>query len=84
MTAIDTHWIWPDGQRLTKEPLQIQGGLVQVPRRPGLGIELDMVEVEKAHQLYKQHGLGARDDAAAMQYLVPNWRFDPKRPCMVR
>ena len=84
VTAIDTHWIWQDGQRLTKEPLQIVGGHVQVPRLPGLGIELDMIEVEKAHQLYKQHGLGARDDAVAMQALIPNWTFDPKRPCMVR
>ncbi len=84
VTAIDTHWIWQDGQRLTKEPLQIVGGQVQVPRKPGLGIELDMVEVEKAHQLYRQHGLGARDDAIAMQALIPNWTFDPKRPCMVR
>ncbi len=84
VTAIDTHWIWQDGQRLTKEPLQIQGGLVAVPKKPGLGVELDMAEVDKAHQLYKQHGLGARDDAASMQYLIPNWRFDPKRPCMLR
>jgi glucarate dehydratase len=84
VTAIDTHWIWQDGQRLTKEPLQIVGGHVQVPKKPGLGIELDMAEVEKAHQLYLQHGLGARDDAVAMQYLIPNWRFDPKRPCMLR
>ena len=84
VTAIDTHWIWQDGQRLTKEPLQIVGGHVQVPKRPGLGIELDMAEVEKAHRLYLEHGLGARDDAVAMQHLIPNWRFDPKRPCMVR
>jgi glucarate dehydratase len=84
VTAIDTHWIWQDGQRLTKEPLQIQGGLVQVPKKPGLGVELDMVEVEKAHQLYKQHGLGSRDDATAMQYLIPNWKFDPKRPALDR
>jgi glucarate dehydratase len=84
VTAIDTHWIWQDGQRLTKEPLQIVGGHVQVPKKPGLGVELDMAEVAKAHQLYQQHGLGARDDAMAMQYLVPNWSFDPKRPCMVR
>ena len=84
VTAIDTHWIWQDGQRLTKEPLQIVGGHVQVPRLPGLGIELDMIEVEKAHQLYKQQGLGARDDAVAMQALIQNWTFDPKRPCMVR
>jgi len=82
VTAIDTHWIWQDGQRLTKEPLRIVGGHVQVPKKPGLGIELDMAEVDKAHQLYLQHGLGARDDALAMQSLIPNWRFDPKRPAM--
>jgi glucarate dehydratase len=84
VTAIDTHWIWQDGQRLTKEPLQIAGGHVQVPKKPGLGVELDMAEVEKAHQLYQQHGLDARDDAAAMQYLLPNWKFDPKLPAFVR
>ncbi|HVE52421.1 MAG TPA: glucarate dehydratase [Ramlibacter sp.] len=84
VTAIDTHWIWQDGQRLTKEPLQIREGYVRVPDKPGLGIELDMAEVEKANALYQQHGLGARDDAIAMQFLVPGWKFDPKRPCMVR
>ena len=84
ITAIDTHWIWQDGQRLTREPLQIRGGRVEVPRRPGLGIELDPAEVERAHALYKQHGLGARDDAIAMQYLIPGWKFDPKRPCLDR
>ncbi|MBX3642736.1 MAG: glucarate dehydratase [Rubrivivax sp.] len=84
VTAIDTHWIWQDGQRLTKEPLRIVDGHVQVPAKPGLGIELDMAEVDKAHQLYLQHGLGARDDAVAMQYLIPGWRFDPKRPAMQR
>ncbi|HUD33301.1 MAG TPA: glucarate dehydratase [Variovorax sp.] len=84
VTAIDTHWIWQDGQRLTKEPLQIVEGHVQVPKKPGLGVELDMAEVEKAHQLYKQHGLGARDDAMAMQFLSPNWKFDAKRPALDR
>ena len=84
VTAIDTHWIWQDGQRLTKEPLQIVDGYVAVPQKPGLGVELDMVEVEKAHQLYLQHGLGARDDAQAMQFLVPGWKFDNKKPCLVR
>ncbi|WP_028206319.1 glucarate dehydratase [Paraburkholderia nodosa] len=84
ITAIDTHWIWQDGQRLTREPLQIVGGKVQVPHKPGLGIEIDMDALEKAHALYKEHGLGARDDAIAMQYLIPNWKFDNKRPCLVR
>ena len=84
VTAIDTHWIWQDGQRLTKDPLQIARGHVQVPEKPGLGVELDMVEVERAHQLYLQHGLGARDDAAAMQYLMPGWAFNPKQPALQR
>ena len=84
VTAIDTHWIWQDGQRLTREPLKIAGGHVQVPKKPGLGVELDMIEVEKAHQLYRQHSLGARDDAAAMQMLIPGWSFNPRQPAMVR
>ncbi len=84
VTAIDTHWIWQDGQRLTQEPFEIKDGYVQVPDKPGLGVELDMAEVDKAHQLYLQHGLGARDDAMAMQYLIPGWTFDNKRPCLVR
>jgi glucarate dehydratase len=84
VTAIDTHWIWQDGQRLTREPLRIANGFIDLPRRPGLGVELDMAELDAAHELYRQHGLGARDDAAAMQYLVPDWKFDNKRPCMVR
>ncbi|MEO8303353.1 MAG: glucarate dehydratase [Betaproteobacteria bacterium] len=84
VTAIDTHWIWQDGQGLTKEPLQIKGGFVEVPKKPGLGVELDMAKVAKAHELYQEHGLGARDDSVAMQYLIPNWKFDPKRPSLVR
>jgi glucarate dehydratase len=84
VTAIDTHWIWQDGQRLTREPLRIEKGLVKVPTAPGLGVQLDMAEVEKAHRLYQEHGLGARDDAIAMQYLVPGWKFNPKRPALDR
>ncbi|MDH2234879.1 glucarate dehydratase [Pigmentiphaga sp. GD03639] len=84
VTALDTHWIWQDGQNLTRNPLQIRGGRIELPQAPGLGIELDMDAVEQAHQLYKRHGLGARDDAMAMQYLIPGWRFDNKKPCLVR
>jgi glucarate dehydratase len=84
ITAIDTHWVWQDGQRLTKEPLRIVGGAVTVPDKPGLGVEIDMAQLEAAHRLYRDRALGARDDAAAMQYLVPGWQFDNKRPCLVR
>ena len=82
-TAIDTHWIWQDGQYLTKEPLKIVDGRIAVPDRPGLGVEIDMGQIERAHALYNTMELGARDDAKAMQFLVPNWKFNPKRPCLV-
>ena len=84
ITAIDTHWIWQDGQRLTTEPYEIVDGHLTVPDRPGLGVELDMEQVEAAHQLYRSEGLGARDDAIGMQFLVPDWTFDSKRPALVR
>jgi glucarate dehydratase len=84
ITALDTHWIWQDGQRLTREPLQIVGGKIAVPARPGLGIEADMDAIEAAHQLYLAKGLGVRDDAIAMQSVFPGWKFDNKRPSFDR
>ncbi|MGE5248376.1 MAG: enolase C-terminal domain-like protein [Verrucomicrobiota bacterium] len=84
ITAIDTHWIWQDGQRLTAEPFRIVGGRVSLPDRPGLGVEPDMARIEEANRMYKALGLGARDDAKTMQHLIPGWKFDPKQPCLVR
>jgi len=84
VTAMDTHWIWQEGQRLTKEPLQIKGGKIAVPEKPGLGIEIDPAQLEAAHQLYLTLPTGSRDDAVAMQFLIPGWTFDHKKPCMVR
>jgi glucarate dehydratase len=84
ITAIDTHWIWQDGQHLTRNPLKIENGQIQLPERPGLGVELDLDAIERAHELYAKSGLGARDDARAMQFLIPGWKFDPRRPSLVR
>ncbi|WP_028239182.1 enolase C-terminal domain-like protein [Stutzerimonas azotifigens] len=85
ITAIDTHWIWQEGQeRLTREPLRIVGGEVAVPERPGLGVEPDMERILAAHELYKKVASGARDDAMAMRYLVPDWQYHPKKPSLGR
>jgi glucarate dehydratase len=84
VTAIDTHWIWQEGQHLTREPLRIMNGAITLPDLPGLGIEIDQERLDAAHLLYKKMDLGARDDKAAMQFLIPGWEFDPKRPCLVR
>jgi glucarate dehydratase len=86
LTAIDTHWIWQEGmERLTVKPPQIKDGHIEVsPKVPGLGIEPDMDRILAAHRLYAENNLGARDDAAAMRFLIPYWKFDPKRPGMAR
>jgi glucarate dehydratase len=82
VTAIDTHWIWQDGQRLTEAPIPLADGHLAVPTVPGLGVVLDMERVEAAHELYRSAALGGRDDTVAMRYLVPDWQFDPKRPAL--
>lgn len=85
ITAIDTHWIWQDGQDLTKNAHKIVNGEITVPKDvPGLGIEIDMDKIMAAHKLYVDNNLGARDDAAAMQYLIKDWKFNNKRPCLDR
>ncbi|MCQ2509640.1 MAG: glucarate dehydratase, partial [Lachnospiraceae bacterium] len=85
MNGIDTHWIWQEGrERLTKEPMQIVDGCIDLPKKGGLGIEVDREQVMKANKLYLDNCLGARDDAIGMQYLIPGWKFDNKKPCLVR
>lgn len=84
ITAIDTHWIWQDGQAITTDPYRIVDGCLTVPEAPGLGVTLDEAAVAAAHALYQRQGLGSRDDAAAMQYLIPGWTFDSKRPALQR
>lgn len=85
VNAADTHWIWQDGQELCKNPHVIRKGEISIPKdSAGLGIEIDRDKLEKAHQLYVEKQLGGRDDAIAMQYLIPGWTFDSKKPALVR
>lgn len=85
ITALDTHWIWQEGDaRLTHQPPEIVNGRVAVTDAPGLGIDIDMQAIEEANQLYRSLPAGARNDAMAMQYLIENWKFDPKKPALVR
>lgn len=84
-TALDTHWIWQEGDsRLTLEPPEIVNGKLAVSDKPGLGIDIDMSAVEEAHSLYNNLPSGGRDDATAMKYLIEGWTFDSKKPALVR
>ena len=81
---MDTHWIWQDGQDLCKNAMKIENGRIRIPDEPGLGIDIDMDRVMKANELYNKMDSHDRDDSVAMQYLIPGWKFDSKRPCLVR
>lgn len=84
ITALDTHWIWQDGEHLTLDPPLIRGGEVRVPEKPGLGVTLDEAALLRANALYRSLPAGGRNDAVAMQHVIPGWMFDPKRPALVR
>ena len=80
VTAIDTHWIWQDGQRLTKRPLQHCGGRVRCLHGPGLGVELDdggswsrRIALPAARSWRAR-----RRDGHAV--LMPGWTLRPQAP----
>lgn len=81
---LDTHWIWQDGQNLLDDTPQIIGGKLQVPSGSGMGVHLNWERVEAANRLYNKLPNHDRDDAMAMQYLIPGWKYDHKKPCLVR
>ena len=58
------------GSTASPGTLKIEGGEVRVPDKAGRD-QLDFDRIEAAHQLYLEKGLGGRDDAIGMQYLVP-------------
>lgn len=83
-TALDTHWIWQEGQNLLYDTPEIKKGYLKVPEGPGLGVTLNMERVMEANKLYQSLLNHDRDDSAAIQYLIPGWKYDCKRPCLVR
>lgn len=84
ITAMDTHWIWQEGQQLSVEPPVIKNGVIHIDDKPGLGLELDMNKVMEANRLFKTLKSGDRDDVRGMQDLIPGWTFDSKKPCLIR
>ena len=75
--SMHNYFGWPTSVRL-------KNGKIAVPDAPGLGVELDWEQVQKAHEAYKRLPGGARNDAGPMQYLIPGWTFDRKRPVFGR
>ncbi len=84
ITALDTHWIWQDGQELCNNAIQIRDGVIRMTDAPGLGLDIDMDRLLEAHERYLKLDSHDRDDGVAMQCLIPGWTFDAKKPSLVR
>ena len=75
----DTHYPWQDGHDLLVEPLQIEDGAVELPRAPGLGIEVDRDKLAQLGANYLACGLTERDDESEMAKVQPGWTFQATR-----
>ena len=84
VTAIDTHWIWQDGQRLTKEPLQIEGGLVRCRRSPAWASSSTWPRSRRRTSSTSSMGSARATTRSRCRPSIPGWKFDPKRPAFDR
>jgi len=75
--ACDTHYPWQSEQDevVAGGRVPIANGYVQIPERPGLGIELDHDQLARGRERYSKCKYRKRDDEAEMRkHVDPNWR----------
>jgi glucarate dehydratase len=77
--ALDTHYPWQWEEIIVGGRMQIEGGCVNLPKGPGLGVELDRAALQRQHEVYLRCGLKERDDEPEMQKKVPGWKFKQTR-----
>lgn len=73
--ALDTHYPWQSDEVIVGGRLKFEEGSVEVPKGPGLGVELDRTALARLHQNYLKCGLTKRDDLVEMRKVVPDWEF---------
>ncbi|WP_328890967.1 glucarate dehydratase family protein [Streptomyces sp. NBC_00316] len=71
--ACDTHWPWKSEDVVQAGALSFADGSVQVPKGPGLGVELDRDALARLHERYLACGLRTRDDTGYMQRIDPGY-----------
>jgi glucarate dehydratase len=75
--ALDTHWPWKTEDVVTT-PFAFRDGSLEVSRKPGLGVELDLDALARLHEQYQRCGLQDRSDTVYMQSIEPS--FSAKLP----
>ncbi|MDT0144830.1 enolase C-terminal domain-like protein [Microbacterium sp. PRC9] len=77
--ACDTHYPWNrDDDIILPGAIDIVDGDVVVPRRPGLGVELDEEALARQHEVFLSSGIAERDDTTYMRRFEPD--YDPTLP----
>ena len=74
--ALDTHYPWQAEEVIVGGKIPIEDGYVAVPKGPGLGVEIDRIQLQHLHQQYLDCGLTERNDEIEMQKVHPDWKFE--------
>jgi len=75
--ACDTHYPWQaaDDEVVAGGRVPIVDGCVEIPDRPGLGVELDNDQLARGRERYERLPYRKRDDEAEMRkHVDPDWR----------
>lgn len=76
--ACDTHYPWQEEEVIVGGRVPIVAGAVSVPRKAGLGAELDREALAALHDNYLRCGIRTRNDLAQMRKIDPG--FSGKQP----
>ena len=77
--ALDTHYPWQSDEVIIGGRIKFEDGSVEVPKGPGLGVELDKNALALLHKNYLHCGLTKRDDETEMQKIEKEWKFQAVR-----
>lgn len=77
--ALDTHYPWQSDEVVAGGRLRFDEGAVEVPKGPGLGVEIDPAALDRLHRNYLACGLTHRDDEVEMRKIEPGWTFAATR-----
>jgi glucarate dehydratase len=75
--ACDTHYPWQSAvdEVVAGGRIPIVGGMVKIPDRPGLGVELDYDQLARGRERYARCSVRKRDDEAEMRrHVDASWR----------
>lgn len=75
--ACDTHYPWQSStdEVVAGGRIPIENGFVRIPKKPGLGVELDYDQLARGRERYAKLPYRKRDDEAEMRkHVDPNWK----------